>query len=649
MPPSPSRRRFLAGTGAACGAALVGSTTAASGTVAATPNNQLDSDLEQVVDELVETSLAEHDIPGASVAVVADGSRSLTKGYGVADQENEIPVDPDETPFRIGSVSKPVVATALMDLVERTELDADAAVTDLLDVPIDDAGEPATLTDLVTHRGGFESTNRGMWIPDADDLRPLESYLQTNPQQRVRPPGEIGSYSNFGYALAGQVLARHAEKPFHRAIDDALLEPAGMATSSFRQPLPSSLAERHATGHAPTGAYRDGEFPFVGLRPAGSMSATASDMGQFLELQLNDGRLNGQQILESGTVDAMHEQWATHHDSLSGMAFGLFEEYHGDVRTLWHNGATLSFYSHLVVVPAYDFGLFISFNSPAGSAAATDVVDGMLDELLPTPETRSLTVDGVPTRADEMAGNYRSVQQSHTWHDRVTSTLNAATIDVRFEDDGTLVTEHGGTRDRWVEVEPLVFERVDGGRRLAFGEADGEIQYLFRGGSPTAFARVEGVDRLAVHGALSLITLFGALSATVGWPATELYRQLRADDEGRLDDWRTAVTRDPLRAKLLTAGSFGVLVVSLVLIVFHFLLSPLLVLSDPPSTFQALFAGTALGAVGAVVTVGFAGHSWTSEAWDRRGRIQYTVITASLLMGCWLLWYWNLLFPPGMR
>ncbi len=526
MPPSPSRRRFLAGTGAACSAALVGSATTATGTPAATPTDeQLDTDLEGLVDELVETSLSEHDIPGASVAIVSDGSRSLTKGYGVADRETESPVDPEETLFRIGSVSKPVVATALMDLVERTELDADAAVDDYLDVAIDESGaEPVTLTDLVTHRGGFESTNRGAWIPDEDDLRPLESYLRDDPQQRVRPPGSLGSYSNFGYALAGQVLVRHAEKPFHQAIDDALLEPAGMATSSFRQPLPSSLAERHATGYAPTRTYRNGEFPFVGLRPAGSMSATASDMGRFLELQLNSGRLDGEQILESGTVDAMHEQWATHHDRLSGMAFGLLEEYHGDVRTLWHNGATLSFYSHLVVVPEYDFGLFISFNAPAGSTAATDVVDGVLDELLPTPETRSLTADGVPTRADEIAGTYRSLRRSHTWHDRLTSTLNAATIEARFEDDGTLVTKQGATTDRWVEIEPLVFERVDGGRRLAFGEANGEIQYLFRGDNPTAYARVEGVDRLAVHGALALIALLGALSATVGWPAGALYR-----------------------------------------------------------------------------------------------------------------------------
>ena len=644
---SPSRRQFLAGAAGGCAAALAGSPTAAASGPSPARTDQLDSDLEALVDDLVETSLDEYDVPGASVAVVADGSRALTKGYGVADRATDSPVDPEATPFRIGSVSKPVVATALMDLVQRGEIDPEADVSQYLDVPVDDGTEPITLTDLVTHRGGFEATNRGMWIPDSNDLRSLESYLRTEPQDRVRTPGQVGSYSNFGYGLAGQVLAAHAEEPFHRAIDDRLLGPARMADSSFRQPLPESLAEAHATGHGATGTYRNGEFPLLGLRPTGAMSATANDMGHFLELQLNDGVVDGERVLEAGTVAAMHEQWATHHDRLSGMAFGLVEESRGDVRTLWHDGGTLSFYSYLVLVPASDFGLFVSFNAPAGSAAATDVVDGVLDELLPTPESTSLTPNGPPTRADELTGTYRSLRRSETWHDRVTSALNAPTVDVRV-DDGTLVTEQGSATERWVEIEPLVFERTDGRQRIAFGEEDGEIQYLFRGGSPTAFGRVEGFDRLAMHGILALVAVLGTVSAVVGWPATALYRQLRTDTEGGMPGWRTAVTHDVVRAKLLAVGSIGALFVSLVLIIAHFLATPLVVLSDPPATFQLLFVGTSLGAVGTTVTAGVAGYSWTNEGWSTGDRIHYTLVSASLIGICGLLWYWNLLVPPGI-
>ncbi|RDI69835.1 serine hydrolase domain-containing protein [Halopelagius longus] len=650
MRQSLSRRRFLAGAGAGCTAvAGVPATASADARSTSAADGAVQSELEPLVDDVMESSLEEYDIPGASVAVVTDGGAALTKGYGVADRTDGTAVDPNATPFRIGSVSKPVVATALAELVQRGDVDPDAGVAEYVDVPIDgDDEEPVTLRQLVTHRGGFEATNRGMWIPDAEKLRSLESYLRDDAQKRVRPPGTAGSYSNYGYALAGQVLAATADEPFHRAIDDALLTPAGMSQSSFRQPLPEPLADAHAAGYGPTGTYRGGEFPLLGLRPAGAMSATAADMARFLELQLNDGVVGGERVLEPGTIDAMHDRWATHHEQLSGMAFGLLEEFRGDVRTLWHNGATMSFYSHLVLVPEYDFGLFVSFNAPAGSTAAGDVVDRVLGEVLPDPEESSPSPDGTPSRADAIEGTYRSLQRSFTWHDRVTSVLNAPTVDVRVESDGTLVTEQGDTARRWVEIEPLVFEAVEGGQRLAFGERDGEIRYLFFGGSPTAYDRVDGLERLRLHGILALCTVLGVLSAVVGWPAAAFYRYLRADQDAVAGGgWRTLLGRRTTRARLVAGGSAVVIFAALALIAGHFLATPLAVLSDPPLTFRALFAGPILGALGTLAAVGVGVRAASAGEWSRTSGVHYALVVVSLLGLCWELWYWNLLFPPG--
>ena len=258
-----SRRRFLAGTGAACAAAVGGPSTAtarSSGDANASTARQERADapdVEALVDRLVGDSLDEHDVPGASVAVVADGEIALAKGYGVADRESGDAVDAT-TPFRLGSVSKPVVATALMRLVQRGDIDPDADVSQYLDdLPVDDAyDEPVTLRHLVTHQAGFESNNQGLWIEDPASLRPLESYLREGPRARVRPPGVAGSYSNYGYALAGAALAGVRDEAFHDAMDAELLGPAGMTRSSFRQPLPPDLADAHATGYGPFGAYR---------------------------------------------------------------------------------------------------------------------------------------------------------------------------------------------------------------------------------------------------------------------------------------------------------------------------------------------------------------------------------------------------------
>lgn len=653
MRQSLSRRRFLAGTGAACAAALTGSAAAAAHPTDEVPSNAdarptptpAPDDLKSLVDDLVETSLNDHDVPGATVAVVAGGEVVITEGYGVADRESDDPVDPAGTPFRIGSVSKPVVATALMRLVQRGEVDPDADVTQYLDVPIDDAyDDPVTLRHLVTHRAGFEATNEGLWIPDTADLRTLDAYLRDGQRARVRPPGEAGSYSNYGYALAGSILAATRDEPFHANVAAELLDPAGMTTSSFQQPLPSALADAHATGYGSLGAVHDGRFPYVGLRPAGAMSSTASDMARFLQLHLNDGIVNGERVLDSGTVDALHEQWATPHEQLDGMAFGFVEEHHGDVRTLWHNGATLSFYSHLVLVPEQDLGLFVSYNASGGGAAANDVVDRFLDELLPTPDEQTLSPDGSPTRAADLGGTYRSLQQSHTWHDRTTSVLNASTLSVSVADDGALVTADGSTTTRWIEIEPLVFERVDGQRRLAFGDHDGDIEYLSINGSPTAYGRITGLEQLSVHGALAVITLLGMFSAILGWPGASIVRQSRDD---ATPDWRDWLRDPTVQARLVAGGSAVTLFGGLVLVIGHFLLTPLAALSAPSFTFRTLFLVQIAGALAALAAVAYAARMWYEGHGSLLGRTHYTIVTASLLGFSWLLWYWNLLLPPG--
>jgi CubicO group peptidase (beta-lactamase class C family) len=642
-----SRRRFLAGTASAC----VGAAAAGSGTAEAKSATDIDtprrSDIASALDDAVQSSLAEHDVPGATVALVSE-DETLTKGYGVQDRDSEAPVDPAETVFRIGSVSKAVTATALMQRVQQGDIDPSEGVSEYVDVPID--GEaPVTLEQLVTHRGGFEASNRGMWIPDAEELRPLPWYLRNEPQKRVREPGTVGSYSNFGYALAGQVLAAVAEAPFHRAVEQELLAPAGMTESSFQQPLPEALAGSHATGYSQTGAFADGEFPLLGLRPAGAMSATATDMARFLELHLNGGQLDGAQVLEPGTVAAMHDRWATHHEGLAGMGFGLIEEFRGDVRTLWHNGATLSFYSHLALVPDHDFGLFVSFNAAAGGAAAEEVVDTVLDELLPDHDQGQSSPDGTPTRAEDLEGTYRSLQQSHTWHDRATSVLNAGTVTVRVAGDGALLTRQRGSEERWIEVEPLVFEHAEGGQRIAFGELDGAIEYLFRGGSPTALGRVEGVESLQLHGVLALCTLLGTLSAVVGWPAGGFYRRVLAERRGEAGNasWARLLATPVNRAKILALAVAVTLLGSLLAIVAHFFAAPLLVLSDPPTTFRVLFSGPLLGLAGTIGAVGFTGRLWASKEGSLLTRVHYTLVTASLGGFCWLLWYWNLLIPPA--
>jgi CubicO group peptidase (beta-lactamase class C family) len=655
-PQSTSRRRFLTGVAGACAAGAVGPATAAVADGAEQHAPTAASTLESTVDDIVSESLEEHDVPGATVAVVADGEVAFAKGYGVADRESGAAVDPAQTRFRIGSVSKAVTFTALMRRVQRGDLEPTTPVADIVeDVALETTADaPITLADLATHRGGFEPVD-GLWWDPGSDLPSLVEALNDQPRQ-ARAPSTVASYSNYGAALAGQALAATRGEQFATAIEQELLAPAGMTASSFRQPPPSSVTEAHATGHAPNGQlFRDGVFPLLALRPAGSMSATARDMARFLQLHCNDGVVDGERVLKSETVDALHRQWATHHERLPGMAFGLSERRVGDHRVLEHNGSTLVFHSDMVLVPEQGLGLFVSFNGSGGASAREDVTEGFLDTALSSDDTSTQTSDstepspdGDPTRAADLEGTYRSLRVARSSHTRLRDTLvQAPTVQVSVADDGALVTELGDDQSRWAEVEPLVFQRVDGSDRLAFGtDDDGAVEHLFLGALPTtAFRRVDTHERTALHAWLALLALLVMSSAVAGWPTTAAVRWLRSEATG-VTDWRGWRDQPRVLARLTAFAASVAFLGFLVLAAIHFVVSGLAVFSNPPATFQVLFALQLLGAGGAVATALWTGRAWLDGLGTLPRRVHYSVVAHALLVWTIELWYWNLLVPP---
>lgn len=522
-----TRRRFLRGVGMG----LIGTGT---GRVLTTPvradrgtTDGQTTDLADQVARQVKQSLATHDVPGASVALVDGDEVLLADGFGVCDRETGTAVTAD-TPFRIGSVSKPVTSTALMARLRRAELSPTASVADLLDAPVPDRYAPPSVAELVTHRAGLEDATSQLWISDADAVASLPTHLRRATIEQVRPPGVVGSYSNYGIALAGQVLAATRDIPFADAIEAELLDPMGATHSSFRQPLPTSLMDAHATGYARRDVFRNGQFPFVGLRPAGALSTTARDMTRFLRVHTNDGVVDGQRVLDSETVAAVNRQWATPGEQLAGMAWGFVENRHGDARVLGHSGATHGFRSGLLIIPEQELGVFVSVNSVAGGEVTGEVLETFLSTAIgpnrqPAPES-----DGRPTRGNDLVGRYRSIRRSETSHERFTSTfVNATTVDVRIADDGALVTTSGEQMDRWVETTPLVFEHERTSRRLTFLTDDADrIAYLTFGGGVSAF---EPVADFTADGAVAVGATIGLASGALR-PAAATVQRWTDDD-----------------------------------------------------------------------------------------------------------------------
>ena len=116
------------------------------------------AELEAFLDELLARQMEENHIPGGAVAVVRDGEVLLAKGYGYADLENGVPVDPELTVFRIGSSGKVFTWTAVMQLVEQGKLDLNVDINTYLDFRVPDTyPRPITLEHLLTHKIGRAS------------------------------------------------------------------------------------------------------------------------------------------------------------------------------------------------------------------------------------------------------------------------------------------------------------------------------------------------------------------------------------------------------------------------------------------------------------------------------------------------------------
>jgi CubicO group peptidase (beta-lactamase class C family) len=225
------------------------------------PPARLDpNDVEAFVDGFMASYLEDKAIVGGVVAVVEHGRVVLAKGYGEADREGHRQVDPQRTLFRVGSISKLFVWIAVMQLVDRGQLDLDADVNTYLDsVQIPATFEqPITLAHLMTHTAGFEDRVLGLFARDAAAVRPLETLLAEEMPVRVRPPGVLASYSNHGTALAMLIVEQVSGVPWIEYLETRVLEPLRLGHTTFRQPVPETWLDDLAVGYRPLDSGPDG-------------------------------------------------------------------------------------------------------------------------------------------------------------------------------------------------------------------------------------------------------------------------------------------------------------------------------------------------------------------------------------------------------
>ena len=194
----------------------------------ATPTGIPLSEIGNRIDELVAKYMHEG-APGLAVAVVKDGEIVFSRGYGFADVEKQISIDPATTVFEYGSISKMFVYISVMQLVEQGLLNLDADIHTYL--PEDFQFEKTfTIRHLLNHSAGFGEFFFNAFR-DAEKVENettlLEGLLNAQPSQ-IFEPGAASSYSNFGNALLAYVVSRISGQEYSVFERQNILDPLGM-------------------------------------------------------------------------------------------------------------------------------------------------------------------------------------------------------------------------------------------------------------------------------------------------------------------------------------------------------------------------------------------------------------------------------------
>ena len=595
------------------------------------------AELEAFLDQLMREQMDENHVAGAVVSVVKDGKMLFARGYGLADVAANKPVDPEITLFHIGSTGKVFTFTAVMQLVEQGKLDLNADINTYLDFKIPATyPEPITLAHLMSHSAGLDEFYFGTSTPTAEKILPLGEYLRTHLPPRVRPPGVVSAYTSYSVALAGYIVERVSGQPYAAYIEEHILKPLGMAHTSPRMPLPESLSQDMSQ----TYVYSDGTFHsvedpfrFVNLAPAGSIKSTAADMAHFMIAHLQEGAYQDARILEAETARLMHKQSFTQDPRLRGWAHGFVELRAENPRVIGHGGVTYHFYTQMYLVPEANLGLFVANNSAGGRRMVDSVAEAFIDHYFPPPAVAPPTpLAKSTTDLRALEGSYAIANASYGTSEKVSLVLSI--LKIQAQDDGSLLLSSLAGSQRYVEVEPLLFQRDDGKRvdyldYFTFGaNPDGKVQYLLV--ENIAFQKLPWYETMGFNILFSATVLLLFLSVPLVAIIWRLSPRLRDQ-----------ASQQPRGARL-ARGLLGLLVVIYFISLtgmFSAFATENAVLYGNAIAYtvgQFLAIPVAILVVGAVV---FTALAWRRGYWNLAWRIHYTLVTLGAVAVVW--WYFN--------
>lgn len=412
------------------------------------------------VERFLVKEMGDRKVPGFSVAVVDSGEISWAKGFGYSNVEEKNQATP-ETVYRVASVSKPVIATGLLQWHDRGKFSLDDPVDKLMkNVKIHTPfKEQPTVRNLLSHTSGLP-VHVDPTCFDLSQTVPLEEMIRKSAIV-VRPPNQDIVYANTGFNIAGYLVGLLAGEPYPDYMRKNLFDPLEMYSSAFEQT--PEIRRKMATPYArkktddPVQAAKPWYGGSLPEKPCGSLFSTVIDLGHFLVAQMNGGVYKDRRILKESTIKEMHRLQASAGASRSGYALAWKRTWHYGNLTLSHTGGNLGWTAHVAFYPEHKLGIVILCNLNDNSAWRPPA-----EEALHILVGGTVTFDPVSTRRETVPKE---------WEGHVgTYTREFRNVHVKIE-NGNLILER--------PTEKAYLERLDKTRYLVHGGACDGMELTF--------------------------------------------------------------------------------------------------------------------------------------------------------------------------
>ena len=594
--------------------------------------------MEAFFDGWLADRMREQHIPGTIVVVVRDGGIIFSKGYGFADIESKKPMNPQSTILRVGSISKLITASAVMQLADRGMLDLHADIREYIEPDIlKSYPYPVTLHQLLTHSAGIGDRFAGQGVRNPADILNLKEYLATSLSPPIGKPGEIINYSNQGISLAGYVVEKTAGVPFADYSRDNIFRPLGMARSSF-VPTAEDLTDI-ARGYNWV-FERQRIMPLRHWKPypASSLTATAHDLARFMIAHLKAGNRSNEpegngRILSPGAAAKMHRRQFTMHPQMPGMAYGFRELIENGQRLLWHSGHMAGHRTALFLLPKHNLGLFFYGNSDI--KIYRPFLTAFLDHFFPANSDLVLAPSAMVPLVElrRYAGVYR-----HNWYPRATFGKAAVLMGIQGKEIVVTAVESAfltiGGRPYLPHDLPL-FKSKDDDDLAAFIEDDkGSITHLYMGGSD-AYMKLNWHETASFNWLLYRVCL--ALFILGFISQVFLYLRTRKEEE----HIRPAISaRFALHGSGLLCGLYLIFIIGLYLVTAQ---GAYKMLEDLPPALMVLLALPIASAILIPATAAAAIRAWLTGRLSLWEKVHHIEILSATLAFTWFLHHWNLL------